>query len=476
MLASSARSPPETEMADERQVHLLLVPFPAAGHMLPLLDLARLLSESFHPAVIVTVAVTPKNVSLLAARCPAAAPLVLPFPSDPAILPGVENAHENLSTDIRLLMRAFAGLHLPLLRWGQDHHPTALLSDYFCGWTNSLAAELGVPHLVFFPSGALCLSLVHSLWRRMPKRNNPKDPVEPILFPDLPGSPLYPWRHLTTIYRRYVEGDSLSEFAKEMFLANARSWGCVFNTFAELERTYLQHLRRDPGHARVWAVGPVALPPGTSAGLDERLAAWLGRFPEGSVVYVAFGSVVKLSPAQAEALAAGLEGSGARFVWATRGAVAMPMGFEERVAGRGLVLTGWAPQVAILNHAAVGAFISHCGWNSVLEAVAAGVSLLTWPMAADQFFNARLLEEEIGTAVRACEGGEEAVPEPEELARLVAEAVGEAGRARRQKARELGRKAAEAVSEGGSSARDLADLVDELSKVAIDQTVGEQRV
>ncbi|KAG6467013.1 UDP-glycosyltransferase 89B2-like [Zingiber officinale] len=464
------------EMADEQRVHLLLVPFPAAGHMLPLLDLAGLLSESFHPAIIITVAVTPKNVSLLAARCPAASPLVLPFPSDPAIPPGVENAHEDPSTDVRLLMRAFAGLHLPLLRWAQDHRPTALLSDFFCGWTNLLAAELGVPRLVFSPSGALCLSLIHSLWRRMPKRNNPNDPVELILFPDLPGSPLYPWRHLASNYRLYVEGDPLSEFAKELYLANPRSWGFIFNTFTELERTYLHHLRHDLGHARVWAVGPLATPPGTSVGLEERLAAWLGASPKGSVVYVAFGSLAELSPAQAEALAAGLERSGARFVWATRGAVAMPVGFEERVAGRGLVLAGWAPQVAILNHAAVGAFISHCGWNSVLEAVAAGVSLLTWPMTADQFFNARLLEEEIGTGVRACEGGEEAVPQPEELARLVAEAVGEAGRARREKARELGRKAAEAVSEGGSSARDLANLVDKLSKVAIDQTIGEPRV
>ncbi|XP_074591955.1 LOW QUALITY PROTEIN: UDP-glycosyltransferase 89B2-like [Curcuma longa] len=462
-------------MAAERRVHLLLVPFPAAGHILPLLDLARLLSESFHPAVIVTVAVTPKNVSLLAARCPAASPLVLPFPSDPAIPPGIENAHEDPCPDVRLLIRAFAGLHLPLLRWAKDHRPTALLSDFFCGFTHSLAAELGVPRLVFSPSRALCLSLFHSLWRRMPKRNDPNDAVELILFPDLPGSPLYPWRHLNSTYRRYVEGDPLSEFVKEMYLANTRSWGFVFNTFAELERTYLHHLRRDLGHARVWAVGPVAPPvPGTSIGLDERLAGWLAESPDGSVVYVAFGSMAELSPAQAEALAAGLERSRARFVWATRGAVAMPVGFEDRVAGRGLVLAGWAPQVAILNHAAVGAFISHCGWNSVLEAVAAGVSLLTWPMTADQFFNARLLEEEIGTGLRACEGGEEAVPEPDELARLVAEAVGEAGRAQREKARELGRKAVEAVSEGGSSARDLADLVDQLSKVSIDQTVAEQ--
>ncbi|RRT75530.1 hypothetical protein B296_00000550 [Ensete ventricosum] len=455
----------------QRRVHVLVVPFPAAGHMLPLLDLAHLLSARYGLAV--TIVVTPKNLphlSPLLARCPAVASLVLPFPDNLSLPPGVENAHDAQIHDIRFLMRELSGLHDPLLRWARScaDPPTAVLSDFFCGWTNGLATELGVPHLVFSPSGALCLALVHSLWRRMPKRS---DPDELVPFPSLPGSPLYPWRHLSPIYRRYEEGDPLSEFIKASYLANIGSWGFVFNTFDEIEKSYLEHLRDDLGHARVWGVGPLA-PPGDAGERGgpslvgaEEVAAWLGNCAEGSVVYVAFGSLAVLSPEQAAALAAGLDLSGARFVWATRGVVPLPEGFEERVTGRGLVIQGWAPQVAILNHPAVGSFVTHCGWNSVLEAVAAGVALLTWPMGADQFSNARLLEEEVGTGVKACEGGD-AVPDPDELARVVAESVGEAGRERREKARELARRAAAAGDVGGSSYMDLAAVVEELSEVA----------
>ena len=60
----------------------------------------------------------------------------------------------------------------------------------------------------------------------------------------------------------------------------------------------------------------------------------------------------------------------------------VPEGFADRVSGRGLVVTGWAPQVAILSHRAVGGFVSHCGWNSVLEAMTSGVVIVGWPMEA----------------------------------------------------------------------------------------------
>ncbi|GJN01516.1 hypothetical protein PR202_ga18789 [Eleusine coracana subsp. coracana] len=134
-------------------------------------------------------------------------------------------------------------------------------------------------------------------------------------------------------------------------------------------------------------------------------------------------------------------------------------------AGRGMVVRGWAPQVAALRHAAVGWFVTHCGWNSVLEAVAAGVPMLAWPMSADQFVNARLLVDEARVAVRACAGGVGVAPDAGELAAVLADAVGEKGRGMAQRARELAKEAARAVKEGGSSYADLEDLVQEIREL-----------
>jgi UDP:flavonoid glycosyltransferase YjiC (YdhE family) len=79
-------------------------------------------------------------------------------------------------------------------------------------------------------------------------------------------------------------------------------------------------------------------------------------------------------------------------------------------ARRGMVVHRWAPQVSALRHTSVGWFVTHCGWNSVLEVVAAGVPMLAWPMSTDQFVNARLLVDEAGVAVHASTGGRQRRP------------------------------------------------------------------
>jgi hypothetical protein len=140
-----------------------------------------------------------------------------------------------------------------------------------------------------------------------------------------------------------------------------------------------------------------------------------------------------LTPTVAAALAEALDRSTVLFVWAVGGdgSVDLPEEFETRALAvrRGLVVRGWAPQVVILRHTAVGWFMTHCGWNSMLEAVAAGVPMLAWPMAADQFVNVRLLMEETSIAVHACAGGLDVAPDAGELAVVLADEVGMVGQA-----------------------------------------------
>jgi UDP:flavonoid glycosyltransferase YjiC (YdhE family) len=140
----------------------------------------------------------------------------------------------------------------------------------------------------------------------------------------------------------------------------------------------------------------------------------------------------------------------------------LPEGFMERVKGRGLVIKSWAPQVDVLGHPATGAFVSHCGWNSTLEAVAAGVPVLCWPLAAaEQKMNKVFVTDGMGIGVEM-EGYNAGFIKAEEIeakVRLVLE--GEEGRELRKRAIELKKEAEEAMRDGGSSrAAFLQFLVD----------------
>ncbi|PKI63485.1 hypothetical protein CRG98_016152 [Punica granatum] len=123
----------------------------------------------------------------------------------------------------------------------------------------------------------------------------------------------------------------------------------------------------------------------------------------------------------------------------------LPDGFVERTKERGFVVESWVPQVAVLNHSSVGGFVTHCGWNSVLEAVCAGVPMLAWPLYAEQKLNCNYLVEEVRVAL----------PLEERVTELMSSEKGEAVRERVFAMKE---EAAEALREGGSSHSALAEL------------------
>eukprot|EP00258_Populus_trichocarpa_P010653 XP_002318584.3 UDP-glycosyltransferase 89B2 [Populus trichocarpa] len=454
--------------------HVLLFPFPAQGHLIPLLDLAHHLVIR---GLTITILVTPKNLPILnplLSKNSTINTLVLPFPNYPSIPLGIENL-KDLPPNIRptSMIHALGELYQPLLSWFRSHPspPVAIISDMFLGWTHRLACQLGVRRFVFSPSGAMALATMYSLWQEMP--NAPKDQNELFSFSKIPSCPKYPWLQISTIYRSYVEGDPVSEFTKEGMEANIASWGLIVNSLTLLEGIYFEHLRKQLGHDRVWAVGPILpektidmTPPERGVSMHD-LKTWLDTCEDHKVVYVCYGTQVVLTKYQMEAVASGLEKSGVHFIWCVKqpskehvgeGYSMIPSGFEDRVAGRGLIIRGWAPQVWILSHRAVGAFLTHCGWNSILEGIVAGVPMLACPMAADQFVGATLLVEELKVAKRVCDGAN-LVSNSAKLARTLMESVSDESRVEKERAKELRMAALDAIKEDGSSDKHLNAFV-----------------
>jgi hypothetical protein len=241
----------------------------------------------------------------------------------------------------------------------------------------------------------------------------------------------------------------------------------------------------------VYAVGPVlaatiTTPPPADAEQQQEeheCVRWLHSQPPASVLFLCFGSARFFTARQAHETAHALDRCGHRFLWVLRGppehgtklssdgdlAELLPPGFSERTKGRGLVWPRWAPQKEILAHAAVGGFVTHCGWNSVLESLWFGVPMLTWPWAAEQHYNAFTLVAGMGVAVAMeVRRKEDNFVEAAELERAVRALMGGAeGTTAREKAREMKAASRRGVEEGGSSYASLQRLCDALHKGAV---------
>ncbi|KAJ4969463.1 hypothetical protein NE237_016164 [Protea cynaroides] len=69
-----------------------------------------------------------------------------------------------------------------------------------------------------------------------------------------------------------------------------------------------------------------------------------------------------------------------------RGIVPLKEEFIEVTKGRGL-LVNWCPQDKVLLHSSIRGFLTHCGWNSILESISGGVPMLCRPFFAQQQTN-----------------------------------------------------------------------------------------
>lgn len=428
-------------------VHVLMIPFPASGHIFPLMDLAH---QLLLRGLTVTILVTPKNnhyLNLLLSFHSSSdlQTLVLPFPSHSPIPHGVENMQDVDISFVPDFAAALSKLHDPLVNWFETHvlPPTAIVSDMLlCSWTPLLASRLGIPNVCFVVTNAHAVS---SWWVN-----------------DL---------------------DSMPNCYRKLHLGCIQSWGLVFNSFNEIDNEKLKLIKEElTEHDRLWAVGPLPHIKGRlgSTGQEQdQVMSWLDsckKFGK-SVVYVAFGTQITLTKQQMEAVASALEESMVRFIWVVKEPMkelgnvddddrnVVPPGFEDRVAERGVVIKGWAPQLAILGHPAVGSYLTHCGWNSALEGILAGVLLLVWPMQADHFHNTALLVDELGVAVRVCEGLE-TVPDASKLARALSGSF-TVNLSERIRTKKLRKTALDSIREGGSSYKAFDGFVEQLSSLSV---------
>jgi hydroquinone glucosyltransferase len=262
--------------------------------------------------------------------------------------------------------------------------------------------------------------------------------------------------------------------------------GIIFNSFFELESSAIEALeQKGLGKISFFPVGPITQI-GSSNNDDvvdeHECLKWLKKQPQNSVLYVSFGSGGTLSQRQINEIAFGLELSGQRFIWVVRAPSDsvnaayfensndvdplkfLPNGFLERTKEKGFILSSWAPQVEILKQNSVGGFLSHCGWNSILESIQEGVPIVAWPLFAEQAMNAVMLSDGLKVALRLKYEDDEIV-EKEKIAKVIKCLMeGEEGKGMRERIKSLKDSAEKAVKDDGSSIKSLSHLASHWEK------------
>ncbi|KAK2991549.1 LOW QUALITY PROTEIN: hypothetical protein RJ640_016584 [Escallonia rubra] len=469
------------------QLHVVFFPLMAHGHMIPALDMAKLFASRGLKTTIIT---THLNAPVFSKTVERSKSLgmemglrVIKFPTVEAGLPeGCESADQLTSDDLlSKFIQALSMLEEQLEQVLQECRPNCLVADMFFPWATDVAAKFDIPRLVFHGTSFFALCAMESLRIHKPYKNVSSD-SEPFVLPDLPHEIKLIKKQVSEFLTEEPE-TQFSKLSSQMSESELRSYGVVVNSFYELEPDYADHYR-EVLKRKAWHIGPILLcnrsaedkaERGKKASVDEDdCLKWLDSKKPNSVLYVCFGSMATFTTSQLYEMAMGLEASEQQFIWVVRRGKEeeeeekwLPGGFEERVKDRGWILRGWAPQVLILNHEAVGGFVTHCGWNSTLEGVCAGVPMVTWPVFGEQFYNEKLITDVLRTGVaigskewnRLTSDGvkREAIENAAKQIMVGSEAA--KGRAR---AKELKEKARQAVEEGGSSYYDLNALFEAL--------------
>ncbi|XVE58452.1 hypothetical protein DITRI_Ditri04bG0170500 [Diplodiscus trichospermus] len=372
-----------------------------------------------------------------------------------------------------------------LLTISNNYKINAIIVDFFCSSVAlKVASDLDLPTYCFYTTNAG--SLASLLYFPTLHKNFNQNFADLNVLVDVPGVPPIPSSDIPTLKRNSKSYNIFLDISTCLL----ESAGIILNTFESLEPRAIKTIgdglcAPDCSIPPIYCIGPLIANAGITDGdgVPECLK-WLDYQPSKSVVFLSFGSLGSFSIQQLREVAVGLERSGQRFLWVVRNPPIpgnkspavdykndldlnslLPEGFLERTKERGHVVKSWAPQAAVLNHESVGGFVTHCGWNSVLESVCAGVPMVAWPLYAEQRYNRVLLVEEMKMALPLTMESDTGFVNSAEVEKRVKQLMeSEEGKSVRERTIAMKHAAKAAVSEGGSSRFALVKLSESWSR------------
>ncbi|KAF6161067.1 hypothetical protein GIB67_007708 [Kingdonia uniflora] len=305
---------------------------------------------------------------------------------------------------------------------------TCIIGDGIMSFTNDVGKELGIPNIDFHTHSACCVwpyLCIPEMIREgeLPFKGVDAYHVHSVLVFDLYKSVAdADMDHKITCVptmEDFLRRRDLPSFLREAADTTMQSLynmygktigvsAIILNTVKELEEPVLSRIE---SHllTKIYTIGPLhallrSQKSSTSLNslwkVDGDCLTWLDSQPLKSVVYVSFGSIAVVTANQLLEFWYGLANSGKMFLWVMRpdsiigkdGESEIPEELLKATKERGCMVE-WSPQEKVLAHSSVGGFLTHSGWNSTMEAIAAGVPMLCWPYAGDQQINSRYVGE-----------------------------------------------------------------------------------
>ncbi|CAO2815493.1 unnamed protein product [Amaranthus hypochondriacus] len=465
--------------------HVVCLPTPLQGHINPMMQLAKLLhSKGFY----ITMVLTEFDAAKLAANSSSLQGLHdFSVETIPDGLPA-DNMRGVL--DLPGLCRGLVsgvpaeGLRgvLEKIECSPDIPKVkSMIIDTFMFFAHEVANEMGISWVTLFTSGAAVM-IAFMQYDELVNRGHFSLKDESCLtngYLDTPadwvpglikGTKL---KHLPTFIRTTDPNDTLFNFTAEAGRRFLATKALILNTFDDLELKALEAIK-PMNIPNLFTISPFLMLsqqpsdhqilPFQSSLWKEDLGCleWLDKRSPKSVIYVNYGSLAILTPKQLEEFAWGLANSNHPFLWVIRSNLVegelsniLSRDYMEEIKDRGFI-SSWCPQQKVLKHPSVAAFLTHGGWNSILESMSAEMPMICWSFFADQQLNCLYVCQEWKIGVEM-EEGDVRKEKVEELVKEMME--GEKGKEARRNVGEWNRKAMEATRYGGSSHSNFEKLV-----------------
>ncbi|XP_022761458.1 UDP-glycosyltransferase 74E1-like [Durio zibethinus] len=446
------------------ETQVLVLPFPVQGHVNPMLQFSkRLVSKGLE----VTLLTFTGNKPLAVQDGPVKLePISDDLEADNLLVESPDAYLERFKAVVTLrLPQIIAKLGMSK----SNHSVSCLIYDSVIPWALDIAKQQGLHGAAFFTQSCAVNTIFYNVHEGLLKV-----PLAAQSSFSIVGLPLLEEYDLPTFVYDIGAYPALTHLSVNQFLNFRKADWVLVNTFTSLEEEVLSWM----GSLRsIKTIGPTI----PSKYLDKRLEDdkdygihlfkpeidicnnWLNSKETGSVVYVSFGSLAALGEEQMKDLALGLKGSNSYFLWVVRETEKkkLPANFLEESSEKGLVVS-WSPQLEVLAHKAVGCFMTHCGWNSTLEALSLGVPMVAVPQFSDQTTNAKLVADvwQVGIRARMDDKG---IITKEEIERCIREIMGgDKSKAIKWNSDKWKKLAVQAVNEGGSSDKNIDEFVAQL--------------